>query len=913
MAWPSLADYQDAIQNPSLCFRDSELRSGRPVLDMLGLPRPMTGNFASVYEFICPVKSEKEAGDKDRKSDKEKKEERKTRKVKKYAVRCFLYNFPDQQKRYNAISMYLKKMVREKLPFLVDFEYQPEGILVHGEWYPVVKLEWIEGVHLSQFIEQCIFRGELGVLDNLAEEWVSLLRGLKKAGVSHGDLSHSNVLVSGVQIPAGAGKKEGISFEKLMLIDYDGMFVPPLEGLLSNETGHPAYQHPARTNLDFGQYIDNFAGLVIYVSLRALREKPELWKKYHTGENLLFTADDYRNPAGSEVFRELKQLKDRKTLYLVDIIEKAFSSRIRDVPSLIDIVEIDFAEKISPSRIGAGTDTIAAPASALGEVVALRLSQTGEVATADREGKYRDEKSEREKTAETLDNKEKKSKEKRWKVDEILTYITGLESPEDEIRAEAAEGIAKSLEEGDVDKNKLILILAERGSISLLERYINEENPGVRISSLKALNMIMKLDQKIYSPNPKRFIKSFVRYKDEPLPEYHSAAMECLEIIETRSEISLDLMDKILLYVRTVLKNANNELQIKALRIFRKIIFSPGEKGNRKWFEQKMIRYSAFVVAASLFTLFIVLIFVFLLSEVLRIRGMSGALIFFLFFSLFLTFFVILIILKGKKLYPWEIIRKDTEFLLDLMDYEEDVSPELKKEILKTIDANMKLYQSWAYFNSSDSTRRYIINLMATAAYGLEHPDKEIKELALNILTQFHSYFYDVLITPSTISALVKIVEHDEAELRRKAVTLLGRMLFLTFRKLALFPFMQIAGDYKIQILCDYAVPPLLRWVTDADEIVRATAWCYFTMTIREGNPAKLVPTILECIFGTDTSLALNAIFAIRAIMEEGGKKGLGGPEAEEMMISVLVEKISGAIPPPMSIEILKTFSVYAR
>ncbi|MBX9723714.1 MAG: hypothetical protein K2X81_20075, partial [Candidatus Obscuribacterales bacterium] len=56
MSWPSPQDYNEAIQNPHLCFSDEELRNGKAVLNALGLPQPNSGNFASVYRVRCDGK-----------------------------------------------------------------------------------------------------------------------------------------------------------------------------------------------------------------------------------------------------------------------------------------------------------------------------------------------------------------------------------------------------------------------------------------------------------------------------------------------------------------------------------------------------------------------------------------------------------------------------------------------------------------------------------------------------------------------------------------------------------------------------------------------------------------------------------------------------------------------------------------
>ena len=38
MNWPTMSDYQEAIQNPAICFSDPELKLGKPTLNALGLP-----------------------------------------------------------------------------------------------------------------------------------------------------------------------------------------------------------------------------------------------------------------------------------------------------------------------------------------------------------------------------------------------------------------------------------------------------------------------------------------------------------------------------------------------------------------------------------------------------------------------------------------------------------------------------------------------------------------------------------------------------------------------------------------------------------------------------------------------------------------------------------------------------------
>ena len=50
---PTGQQFQEAVQNPELNFADAELKQGEPVLNELGLPKPISGNFASVFTFDC--------------------------------------------------------------------------------------------------------------------------------------------------------------------------------------------------------------------------------------------------------------------------------------------------------------------------------------------------------------------------------------------------------------------------------------------------------------------------------------------------------------------------------------------------------------------------------------------------------------------------------------------------------------------------------------------------------------------------------------------------------------------------------------------------------------------------------------------------------------------------------------------
>jgi hypothetical protein len=260
--WPSPQDFHEAVQNPYYCFADKFLRNGMPELDMMGMPRVSSGAFASVYRMRCL--------DRDR------------------AVRCFLHPIKDQQYRYEVLRTSVDP---EQLPWLVDFDYSGEGIRVAGKWYPILMMDWVEGVPLNQHISKLCEFEELDEIEDLRLQFLELAADLREAHVAHGDLQHGNILV-----------QDG----RLVLVDYDGMFVPDLQGQRSNELGHANYQHPCRSEEHFDDAIDHFSTWVIDTALLCLREDPSLWRFcLDDGESMLFHRQDFIRPENSAIMAQL--------------------------------------------------------------------------------------------------------------------------------------------------------------------------------------------------------------------------------------------------------------------------------------------------------------------------------------------------------------------------------------------------------------------------------------------------------------------------------------------------------------------------------------------------------------------------------------------------------------------------------
>ena len=320
MAWPGIAEFSSAIQNPVRCFADPELSSGElAVYDRggrAGMPVVSAGNFAAVYRVSNQGRS--------------------------FAVRCFTRAVNDQHARYGQLDTFLRATLP---PAFVEFEYLEQGILVAGDWYPLVKMEWVNGEPMNKFVESNL--NTPNSLQIVAARWRGLLSALGSLNIAHNDLQHGNVMVQ--------------QDRSLRLVDYDAMFLPQYAGQASPENGHQHFQHPLKTSQNYNESVDNFPALVIYVSLLALAADPGLWNRFYNDDNLLLRRVDYGDPANSQCFQALKSSQDDTVRYLTAYLEQCCSFQVEAVPNLESILNTQQGQP-APAPIAA--PPLAAPAPA---------------------------------------------------------------------------------------------------------------------------------------------------------------------------------------------------------------------------------------------------------------------------------------------------------------------------------------------------------------------------------------------------------------------------------------------------------------------------------------------------------------------------------------------------------------------
>lgn len=294
MNYPSLEQYNQALQHPEFALIDPNLKTGKITTTGLGLPLALCGGFALTYTLNANSH--------------------------KYAIRCFHKNSRNLEQRYGVISNKLKLL---RSIYFVDFEFQSNGIRINNNTYPIVKMAWADGQTMGEFVESN-YR-EKSKLSALITALRSLGLYLENQKIAHGDIQPGNVMVS-----AGG--------QRIQLIDYDGMYVDGLQTFGSSEIGHKNFQHPLRNNDVWDTSLDRFSLISLNIALRALIDNPTLWKTTQSdGDSFLFRANDYLNPDQSIVFGQVSNLTNIKDeLRNFKLICR---SSYQNIPSLEDYLQ----------------------------------------------------------------------------------------------------------------------------------------------------------------------------------------------------------------------------------------------------------------------------------------------------------------------------------------------------------------------------------------------------------------------------------------------------------------------------------------------------------------------------------------------------------------------------------------------
>ena len=301
LAYPTIGEYVAALKNaPRRRFTSPLLKNLQFAQKGIGLDL-MTGGLAVVFKASDPTTSNR------------------------YAVRCFKGHSSDRQERYSEISKFLDAK-KKALPYFVHFEYFDEEIRIKSaQGLPVVLMEWSDGSLLKEWLgARCQERDGARVL-GLAERWRQLITDLRAHNLAHGDLQHGNIMVN--------------DRDEFVLIDYDGMAVPNLQGPDSPELGLAGYQHRDRTSGKWNKLcvdLDNFSAINIYLCLRVIAANPGLFERLSpdNDEGLLFHPSDLEKPNKSKRFDEIKSGADPQLAAWIEKFHQLARGPLSAVPAL---------------------------------------------------------------------------------------------------------------------------------------------------------------------------------------------------------------------------------------------------------------------------------------------------------------------------------------------------------------------------------------------------------------------------------------------------------------------------------------------------------------------------------------------------------------------------------------------------
>jgi serine/threonine protein kinase len=197
------------------------------------------------------------------------------------------------QQRYEALYRYLHGEApdfRKISEHFVDFTFYPDSVRVGAnKYYSLVRMEKKKLKTLFETVEEC--RTDKARMNALISKFTSMMATIQNAGIVHGDIEPSNILVDK---------------DKLILIDYDLTTTPLSRPLASILLGKRHYRHP-KVRQGGPEVTDDFAAWIMYYSLRLLTLYPTFWNEAGAKPGrLLFHADDLYRPSASTLFSMLR-------------------------------------------------------------------------------------------------------------------------------------------------------------------------------------------------------------------------------------------------------------------------------------------------------------------------------------------------------------------------------------------------------------------------------------------------------------------------------------------------------------------------------------------------------------------------------------------------------------------------------
>lgn len=286
----SASQIDTVIKNIPQHFKIDTITKGEVIVNTKGKPWCSRGGLCCVYKFRMTNGEIK-------------------------AIRIWTTLLDDHKKRSLEISKYITE---NKPQYFLNFKYIEDAFLKDGELYPIILMDWCDGVDIKEFLVANL--NDEKKVQTLADNLLLMFKYLYKLGIAHGDLHHENIRVN--------------NDLSLQLIDYDSLCIPSLSSLPDSCGGYDGYQHPTARSINkiLSPKIDYFSELILYLSILAIKERPFLWSQFNVDNNdksFLFKRNDFFDLRKSAVFNELSILSD-KIKSLLNILEQYLYKRAID-------------------------------------------------------------------------------------------------------------------------------------------------------------------------------------------------------------------------------------------------------------------------------------------------------------------------------------------------------------------------------------------------------------------------------------------------------------------------------------------------------------------------------------------------------------------------------------------------------
>ncbi len=300
--WPDSDLIDKAFENLPKYGSHEKIRQFVVVRDRMDLPLSFPGQFARVYK-VQDSKNEKKFA----------------------ALRFFTKKKEGSMMRYKILHDYFEPIFQKgrKLNFFTNFEYLTRSLTINIKKeaieFPVIKMDWIEGITLEHFMQSCSDKNKLR---KIREKFKKIVDEMEELEIAHGDLHPKNIIIN--------------ENDDIKLVDYDCVYVMDFKGDNMPELGDPDCQHPNRKEFKYDHSIDRFSSIVLYLALMVVEEKPE-FAQLRDGD-FIFSQDDYKNPSTSETFKKISQLSP-EIQYLLNILIDYCKKNRPSIDSLSTILQ----------------------------------------------------------------------------------------------------------------------------------------------------------------------------------------------------------------------------------------------------------------------------------------------------------------------------------------------------------------------------------------------------------------------------------------------------------------------------------------------------------------------------------------------------------------------------------------------